>query len=273
MKNPIRIISSLLVGLALASCTSPKNIAYFQDVMPGQSLQPLSVYDIRIKPQDKISILVSTQDAGLSALFNLVQVQNRLTSNTPVSVSNYSSESRTSYYTVDDNGDINFPVLGKLHIGGMKRSEVAEFIEKKLINEDLVKQPVVTVEFINTGVSVLGEVARPGRYEFNKDRLTILEALSMAGDLKNTGKRENVRVVRDTPNGNVTYMIDLTNASDLYKSPAFYLQQEDIIYVEPNEKAKRETTAAGNTIYTPGFWISVGSLGVTIATLVVTLTR
>ena len=271
-KKPFNWIVAIFF-LSLISCSTPKNIAYFQDVAPGETIQPQSVYDIRVRPEDKLSIIVSTQDAGLSALFNLVQVQNRLTGNSTSAANIYSTDSRTSYYTVDRFGDINFPVIGKIHIGGMRRSEVAEYIEKRLIAEDLVKQPVVSVEFINTGVSVLGEVARPGRYEFNKDRLTIVEALAMAGDMKNTGKRENVMVIRETEKGKKTYVLDMTNAAGLSLSPGYYLQQEDIVYVEPNSKAKRETTSAGNSLYNPGFWISLGSLGVTVATLVITLTR
>ena len=263
---------SLICLFVSTSCSTPKNIAYFQDLSQGQTLQPQSVYDIRVRPEDKLAILVSTQDAGLSALFNLVQAQNRLTGNSATSNS-YSSDSRGAYYTVNSSGDINFPILGTLHIAGMKRDELAQYIERRLMEKNLVKEPVVTVEFINTGVAVLGEVARPGRYEFNKDRITIMEALSMAGDLKNTGLRENVMVIRDVDGTKNTYIVDLTDAKSLAASPAYYLQQEDIIYVEPNERAKRETTSAGNTPFTPSFWLSVGSIGISLATLIVTLTR
>lgn len=259
--------------MALSSCSTPKNITYFQDLSDGQSIQPQKVYDIRVRPEDKLAILVTTQDQQLSSLFNLVQSQTRLTSaGTSVGAAS-ANDGRTSYYTVDSEGNINFPVVGKLHIAGMKRDEVAAFIEKKLVDEDLVKQPVVTVEFINTGVSILGEVAHPGRYEFNRDRMTIIDALTLAGDLKNTGIRENVLVMRDNNGKRESYVVDLTDAHSLTSSPAYYLQQEDIIYVEPNLKSKRETTSAGNTPYSPSFWISVGSIGISVATLIVTLTK
>lgn len=261
--------------LLASSCTTPKNIAYFQDVNNGESLQPQQAYDIRVKPEDKLSILVNTQDASLSAMFNLIQTQDRLNNNAKVgaTIPSYSSESRTSYYTVDSQGDIKFPVLGMIHIAGMKRSEVARYIEKRLISEDLVKDPIVTVEFINTGFSVLGEVAAPGRYEFNKDRMTILEAIAMAGDLKNTGLRENVVVVRQETNGEKAYKVDLTDTHKLWQSPVYYLQQDDVIYIEPNDKSKRETTSAGNTLYNPSFWVSIGSIGISVATLIVTITN
>ena len=261
-----------------SSCSTPQNIAYFQDVNSGTVLQPQQQLDIRVRPEDKLSIMVNTQDPALSALFNLVQVQNRLNSSTSAATSIGSAagsgSSQVSFYTVDSNGDIMFPVLGKLHIGGMRREQVATYITEELVSRDLVKDPVVTVEFGNTGISVIGEVASPGRYEFNKDRVTIIDALAMAGDLTQNGQRENVMVLRELDNGNQqAYRIDLTDATQLASSPVFYLQQNDVIYVEPNDKKKRETTPNGNTPYTPSFWVSMGSFAVTIATLVITLTR
>ena len=276
MKKFYHLVSCAIIAAAMGtSCNTPKNIAYFQDISNGQTLQPQTVYDIRVKPDDKISIIVNTQDPALSSLFNLVLTQNRLTAFGKVGDTNTTgySESRSSYYTVDSEGDINFPVLGTLHIGGMKRSEIARYIEKRLINDDLVKDPIVTVEFINTGFSVLGEVAKPGRYEFNKDRMSIMEALAMAGDLKNTGLRENVVVVRQEGPQQKTYVVDLTDTQSLVKSPAYYLQQDDVIYVEPNDKSKRETTSSGNTLYNPSFWVSIGSIGISVATLIVTITN
>lgn len=264
-----------IFGLAIisSSCSTPKNIAYFQNIADGEAIVPQSSYDIRVKPDDKLAIIVTTQDPQLSSLFNLVHTQSRLSGNSSYASTSVYDDSRISYYTVNSDGDITFPVLGKLHLAGMKREEVAEFIQNKLIADDLVKQPVVTVEFINTGISVIGEVARPGRYEFNRDHLTILDAISLAGDLKNTGMRENVMVIRTNGDKKDTYVIDLTDARSLAASPAYYLQQEDIIYVEPNLKSKRETTSVGNTPYSPSFWISVGSIGISLATLIVTLTR
>lgn len=267
------LLAACAAIILLSSCSTPKNIAYFQDLAQGEQMLPQKVYDIRVRPEDKLSIIVSTQDAALSSLLNLVQTQTRLNAGNVSGNAQYQSDSRVSFYTVDEQGNINFPVLGKLHIAGMRRDEVAEFIESRLIKEDLVKQPVVTVEFINTGVSVLGEVARPGRYEFNRDRMTIIDALTLAGDMKNTGRRDNVMVIRQLGDRKETYIIDMTDGRSLAMSPAYYLQQEDVIYVEPNDRAKRETTSAGNTPFQPSFWISVGSLAVTIATMVITLTR
>lgn len=263
-------ITSSLIALALlsVSCSTPRNITYFQDATQGTVIDPAQKLDIKVKPEDKLSIIVSTQDQALSNLFNLVQSQTRLGSTSESSAGN------TSNYTVDSYGNINFPILGELHISGMSRAEVARFIEKKLKDEDLVKDPVVTVEFINTGFSIIGEVNAPGRYEFNRDRLNIIDAIAMAGDLTTYGQRENIVVLRETGDGRQqVYRVDLTDMASVANSPAFYLQQNDEIYVEPNDKKKRETTASGNSAYNPSFWVSIGSLAVTVATLIVTLTR
>ncbi len=272
-KYIIGIASS--IAMMMASCSTPKNITYFPELNTGSVIQAERQLEIRVKPEDKLSIVVSTQDPALSALFNLVTVQNRLnTTSSSNSGSAASSSGQVSLYTVDSFGDINFPVIGKIHIAGLTREQVAEHIEEELVKQDLVKDPIVTVEFANTGISVIGEVASPGRYEFNKDRLTIIDAIAMAGDLTINGLRENILVMRSTGDGRQeAYRVNLLDAQELASSPVFYLQQDDVIYVEPNDKKKRETTPNGNTPYTPSFWVSMGSFGVTIATLIITLTK
>lgn len=274
--NTLGVIASMLLVLSLASCSTPKNITYFPELQTGNIVQAENLLEIRVKPEDKLSIIVIAQDPALSALFNLLQVGNRIgnTTSTTRTSGSTTSDSRTAYYTVDSSGDITFPVLGKLHIAGMTREELAEYIANELVRRDLVKDPIVTVEFANTGITVLGEVRSPGRYEFNKDRLTILDAIAMAGDLTMNGLRENILVMRNLGYGRQeAYRINLLNARELASSPVYYLQQDDVIYVEPNDKAKRETTPTGNTPYTPAFWISICSFGITIATLVISLTK
>ena len=144
------------------------------------------------------------------------------------------SSQGVSAYTVDTNGEIDFPVLGKLYVAGMKREEIAEFIKDELIKDNLVKDPIVTVEFVNLCVSVLGEVNSPGRFSIDRDRLTVLDALSMAGDLTIYGNRTKVMVLRQEGGVQRVYGIDLTSGADVYDSPAYYLQQNDVVYVEPN---------------------------------------
>ena len=270
MKFQVKGLTAGIALLALASCSTPKNIDYFQDVQTGTVVTTAQINDIRIQPEDKLSIVVSTQDPALSSLFNLTNTQMA-----PTGIASYAQGgNEASYYTVSPSGDITFPVLGKLHISGMTRSELASFIQFRLIQEELVQQPIVTVEFVNTGISVLGEVKSPGLYEFNKDHMTIIDAIAVAGDLTMNGRREDILVMRKTSEGKQEgYRVDLTNMQELANSPVYYLQQDDIIYVEPNNRAKRETTSVGNSPYTPTFWLSFVSIAMTLTTLIVTLTR
>ena len=166
-------------------------------------------------------------------------------------------------------GNIDFPVLGHIHVAGMTREEIALCIKEELISKNLVKDPVVTVEFMNLTVSVLGEVANPGRFNIDKDRLTLLDALSMAGDLTVYGKRENVLVQREENGKKTLYRVNLNSGYDLYASPVYYLQQNDIVYVEPNSVRARQSTVNGNNVRSTSFWLSLASLLTTITVLIV----
>ena len=264
MKNKLK--SSLFAAglLILSSCSVPKDVTYMQDAYNGGLIEITETADIKVRPNDKISIVVNSKDPVLADLFNLPVVSRR------VGASNNSSNNNqaVSASTVSPEGDIDFPVLGKIHIAGMTRSEATEYIKRRLISEDLVKDPVVTLEYVDTGISVMGEVNRPGRYEINKDRINILEALTLAGDLTISGKRDNVLVVREEGNRQYTYRVDLTNANALYSSPVYYLRQNDIVYVEPNNMKKRSTTVNGNNVLTASFWVSIASLATSIAVLI-----
>ncbi len=265
------LILSVLILMA-ASCGAPKNIAYFQDTT--EVAVPAASGQIRIAPLDKLSIIVKSKDPALSSLFNLSVAADRLGLDAPVNGtgsvinSSYSASEGISSYTVTPEGTIDFPVLGVLKIEGMTRSELAGFIKGELMGKELVKDPVVTVEFINTGFSVMGEVNKAGRYDINKDKLNVLEALSLAGDLTIQGKRENIAVVREESDGVHTYRVDLTNLTELTKSPAYYIKQGDIIYVEPNGVRKRQATVNGNNVLSAGFWVSVASLLTSVAVLI-----
>ena len=171
-------------------------------------------------------------------------------------------------YTVSPEGTIDFPVLGNLTVSGMSRSELAGFIKGELMGRELVKDPVVTVEFLNTGVSVLGEVLTPGRYDVNLDQFTIFDAISLAGDLTIQGQRKNVKVLRKEADGIHTYVVDLTDMAKTMSSPAYYLKQGDLVYVEPNGVKKRQTTVNGNTALSASFWVSVASLLTSVAVLI-----
>lgn len=274
----IRIFSKLsrflligAIGFLLSACT-PKNIAYFQDASNSSFDLVQMKQDFKIQPHDKLSIIVKSKDPQLSNLFNLPVYTNRIgTYNQEFDnpTRNFSGNSEgTSSYTVDKQGNIDFPLLGSLHIEGMTRSELCGFIKGELMGRNLVKDPTVTVEFLNYGVSIMGEVRAPGRYDINKDNLTVLEALALAGDLDIQGRRDNIVVLREENGKLNTFRLDVTNAQQLANSPAYYLKQNDIVYVEPSNVRKRQTTVNGNTALQASFWVSVASLLTSVAVLI-----
>ena len=261
-----KILSLILMVLAAVSCSTPKEISYFQDLQPGVTeLTITDPVEIKVRPKDKLSILVNAQDQKLTNMFNLPIVSQQIGQESTGS----SGTSRgVSGYTVDTDGYINFPVLGKIKVEGMTREQIAEYLTGQLKEKELIKEPVVTVEFMNLGVSVLGEVNRPGRISINRDNLTILDALSEAGDLTIFGKREKVLVLRQENGKQRVYGINLCSADQLYTSPVYYLQQNDVVYVEPNDTKSRQSTVNGNTVRSTSFWISLASLITSIAVLI-----
>lgn len=249
--------------LMLASCTTPKDITYMQGFNNKDVQKVAEQKRITVQPDDKLSIVVNSTDPTLAEVFNLAVSQTRVGQ---VGYNNYNGQ--ISAYTVDPDGYIQFPVLGKLKVWGMSRSEVAEMIRKKLEDDNMLKKPTVTVEFLNATVSVLGDVVRPGEYEIDRENLNIIQAISKAGDLNITGMRENVLVVREENGKNVAYRVNLTNTADLMQSPAYYLQQNDVVYVEPNGMKKRQATNNANTLMTPSFWLSVASFLTTLSVVI-----
>lgn len=261
---PCHLFFALMcVWVSSVSCSTPKKVSYFQDVTVD-ALIPVEQKQISIAPNDQLTIVVKTMDQELSALFNLQTVSESLGNS-------YSSS--ISKFTVNADGDIDFPVLGKIHVAGMSRSELSGFIKGELMAKNLAKDPIVTVEFVNFGVSLLGEVNSPGRYQIARDNVNVLEAISMAGDLTITGKRDNITLIRETDEGVRTYRLDLTNFKELAESPAYYVQQGDIIYVEPTDMRKRQTTTNGNNVLSTNFWISIASLAATIVTTIAVFVR
>lgn len=267
MKKYTLIVFTLLLSVmgagVLSSCGTSKNVVYFQDLKPGESEITLpEVQAITVQPEDKISIIVNSRDPQLMNLFNLPYTTKQIGQQAS------GNNQGVSGYTVNAEGDIDFPVIGKIHVAGMKREEIAKFIKDKLIADNLVKDPVVTVEFMNLCVSVLGEVNNPGRFTIDRDRLTVLDALSMAGDLTIYGNRYKVLVLRQEGDTQRVYGINLTSGEHLYSSPAYYLQQNDVVYVEPNEVRSRQSTVNGNNVRSTSFWISLASLLTSIGILI-----
>lgn len=261
------LLSFLLIVTFFSACGSADKISYFQDLSPGMPEQLDLPLEIRVRPHDKISIVVNSKDAELSNLFNLPVVSHRIGTSSQQSL-NYGSQ-QLSGYTVDEYGYIDFPVAGKLLVSGLRRTEIADHVKQTLIKEDLVKDPVVTVEFMNLGFSVLGEVTRPGRFAIDRDKVTLLDAIGMAGDLTIYGERQSVIVLRDEQGVQIPYRVDLTSARQLYNSPVYYLQQNDVVYVEPNTVRARQSTVNGNNVRSTSFWLSLASLLTSVALLVV----
>ena len=229
--------------------------------------------NIVLKPEDQVFIIVSCRDPQISAMFNLPYYTNRIGgvesfSSSNFTINSYSSANSVVGYTVDNEGNIDFPILGKIPVAGLRRQEVADLIKQKLIESNQIKDPVVTVEYMNLGVAILGEVARPGRFRIDRDHFSIFDALSMAGDLNINGKRKDVTLIRHTLEGDQVYKIDLTSGKEIYKSPAFYIQQGDVVYVAPTSKRARESSVNGNTVRSTSFWISVASLATSVAVLI-----
>ena len=267
-----KIIIALLTLIVFSACKTPTNITYFQDASTSSEIQMQAEQCFRLRPEDKINIIVNSSDPMLEQQFTLTASSSANVLGSPTQLRTTASRNTSMgmiiAYTVDQQGDINFPVLGKIPVAGQTRTEVADYITKRLIARDLVKDPIVTVEFVNLGVNVLGEVKNPGHQDITKDHYTILDAIAHAGDLTINGQRENVMVCRHEDGADNTYIIDLTNRQQMLLSPGYYLQQDDVVVVTPNDKAKRGSTLNGNTVLTPSFWISVASLLATITALI-----
>ena len=254
----------LLMAVLLMSCNTSKEILYFQDINVNQPEVISGARDITVQPKDQISIMVSSKDPQLAALFNLTRVQYRAGSS-DLRSGNINGE--ISGYTLDDKGNIDFPVVGTLHIAGMTKSQIAALVKQKLIDENLVKDPVVTVEFMNLYFSVLGEVKSPGKYSITKDQITLLEAISMAGDLSIYGKRDAVFVIREENGERVTHWADL-RSKDVFNSPVYYLKQNDVIYVQPNKVRAGQSTLNENSVKSVSMWISIASFLTSLGVLI-----
>lgn len=259
--NKLMLSGALGVSLlAASSCGTPKDIAYFQDLNNNpDTLITLQNKVITVKPTDKLYIGVKSKDPMISELFNLTS-------------SNYSGATNISqdayYYTIDSKGDIDFPVVGKLHIAGMTREQVATTVKKALVDASLVKDPVVTVGLSNLHYSVMGEVEKPGKFSMEDEKVTILDALSNAGDMTIYGSRKDVMVLRQENGHQKIYKINLCSGKSVFDSPVYYLQQNDVVYVSPNETKARQSTVNGNNVRSTGFWISLASLATTVAVLI-----
>ena len=261
-----RIVLFLAAIVAFSSCATQQKIIYLQNNVINQELETVRGGEIRFQPNDIISIFVSSKTPELAAVFNLPRVQGAIGNTYSLSAS--SQYNGTLNFTIDPNGDIDYPVLGTLKAIGYTKSELARYIKNKILASNLLKDPVVTVEYANLSFSVIGEVTKPGKYAITDERTNILEALSMAGDLTINGMRNRVFLTRRLDDKLISYQLDL-RSKDIYQSPAYYIQQKDIIYVEPNKVRSNQSTINGNNVRSTSFWMSLASLFATIAVLIV----
>ena len=259
------LIIAFVCTVFMISCTSYKNVPYLQNPEVVNSyLDSLPMYDAKIMPKDLLTITVNTSDPEAAAPFNLI-VQS------PINVartSNLTQQPSLQQYLVNNDGFIDFPVLGRLQVGGLTKNEAENLIREKL-GDYLRETPIVTVRMSNYKIAVLGEVARPGMFTVNNEKVNIFEALAMAGDLTVWGLRDNVKLIREDATGKREIISLNLNNAEIVTCPYYYLQQNDILYVSPN-KTKAKNSDIGQST---SLWFSATSILVSIASLLVTIFR
>ena len=247
--------------MILFSCCTPKNYNYLEDLHNGEIRSTQKNGIIKLAPYDKISIIVKSKNPEISNLFNNSIVQD-------VSSGYTSGIQYLTGYTINQDGNIEFPVLGAIRIAGLTKNEAEQLIKEKLISNGMLKDALITIEYMNLSYSVLGEVASPGQKQINKDVTNIFEALGTAGDIDIYGKRDSVMIIRNENDQKKVYILNLNSAKDVYSSDAYYIHQNDLIYVKSNDVKIRQRTVNGNNTRNLSFWASVVSVITTIAVLI-----
>lgn len=230
-----KVVVGLMALWLLASCASRKDFVYLNDMQMGEKYPIEMKYEAEVHCDDRLSILVSCKNPELAIPFNIQGGNFRVNADGSISPSEASVNEKG--YRVDALGNIDFPILGKLHVDGLKISEVKNLIESRIKQGEYIKDPLVSVEFLNFKYTVLGAVANNGTFTVNGDRITILEAIANAGDLTSKAKIDRVKVIREVGNEKQMFIHDL-RSTDIFQSPCFYLQQNDIVYVEPRYRKK-----------------------------------
>ncbi|WP_136465427.1 polysaccharide biosynthesis/export family protein [Flagellimonas onchidii] len=254
MKNNLKFACFAIITCLITSCTATKDVVYFQDASQFETLVNDNTANTKFKVDDLISINISTLDPEASAPFNLYRGAAEEGGIRPEQVN----------YLVDKNGEIDFPVIGKIKIVGLSPGETRELLREKLA--DYLKNPIINIRIRNFTVTVLGAVNRPGTYPINGEQITIMEALGFAGDINIKGRRDNVMVIRDFDGTKVYNRINL-NHKDALKSPVYYLTQNDVVYVEPNKSGKTESSLDQRTS------IAISIISLLVTSTVVVLTR
>lgn len=257
-----KIFALALLSVVAVGCVTQKQLTYLLDARPelADSINAAFVpqSEMVVRSGDALTIFVSALDQEAVTPYNLPMVVYAKPGDLQVSTT-----PALQYYIVDDEGNIDFPVLGKLHVAGMRRNEVEVYLKKQL--ESQVLNPLVHVNMVNAKVSVIGEVARPGQVALVSGRMTILEALAAAGDLTPYGRRDNVLLTREV-DGKIEIARLNLRSTDLFTSPYYYVQQNDVIYVSPNKVRAVASTNAG-------LWLSVVSTALSAATVIITVVK
>ena len=267
----MRIIRNIVVTAALAlaavSCKTSDKIVYLQDIDPTVSTTVDPKNSITIQPKDRLSIIVTCKDPEMASIFNLPTVNYQYGSETVKD----GGTQRFIGYAVDEQGCIDFPQLGSIKVAGLNRWQLQDKIRDELVSRKLLNDMVVTVQFMNFKISVLGEVNKPGSYRIEGDKVSILEAISMAQDLTIYGQRDQVYVIREDNNQRTTYKVDLRSKT-LFDSPVYYLKQNDVVYIQPNKVRAGQSNINENSMKSVTIWISIASLlsslGVLVATII-----
>ena len=264
----IYLFPVLTLCLLLTSCHSIQKVAYMQ-TLPAAGDTTLAIgssaglYEVRIKPKDLLSITVVTSEPAAARNYNLIAPQI-----SDVNTSLYSTPTMQTYL-VDNEGNIDFPILGKIHTAGLTRGELEAQIQKLLAPAFSNEHPIITIRITNYSVNILGEVVRPGKYVTANDRITIFDGLAMAGDMTLYGRRDNVKVLRESADGNKKYIMVNLNDKNVVNSPAYYLEQNDVVYVEPNNVRAR-TTYIGSA---ETLSVSVVSIFISVASLIINILK
>jgi polysaccharide biosynthesis/export protein len=262
MKNYFFKVSFFLLLLLLCSCSAYKTIPYLKDAS-NETITATDTFEPKICVDDQFTIIVNTTVPETGAPFNLTITP------TPISSNNLTGVQSLQTYLVDKDGTINFPIVGKIYVLGKTKKELENLIKGKIYPKYLSEEPIITIRYINYKISVLGEVAKPGNFLVSNERVTVFEALALAGDMTLYGKRNNVLVLREDQNGKKeTARLNLQD-KNILKSPYYYLRQNDVVYVEPNKhRANASAISTGESIS-----VSVVSTLASLAALVITILK
>jgi polysaccharide export outer membrane protein len=252
----------VLFAVLFFSCASKQNVVYYQNIDGFASGGKANSYEIKIQPDDLLMIIVSAEDPETAIPFNLSSISVAST----YTLNAIRGQEVMQSYLVSSDGYIDFPVLGKLKLGGLNRSEVMQLLQEKI--SKYIKNPIINLRLMNFKVSVQGEVMVPGTYNVVSERITLIEALTLAKDLTIYGKRDNILIIREIDGVKSYNRVDITKA-DFINSPFYYLAQNDVIYVEPNKVRINGAAVGANT----GVIISITSLFITLITLIVTTSK